>query len=110
MTANPLTLTQEERELQTKGHLRSATALSIKRAVYAVLCCTVLMLLAVPARADVCSTAFPGSQLRRNHHHNRSRRETLRLRSLEREVRMTASKTSWLESQTIRVWPWVPSS
>ena len=59
MTANLLTLTQEKRELQTKGKLRSATALSIKRAVYAVLCCTVLMLFAAPAMADVCSTAFP---------------------------------------------------
>ena len=59
MTSNLLTLTQEKRELQTKGHLRSATALSIKRAVYAVLCCTVLMLFAAPAMADVCSTAFP---------------------------------------------------
>ena len=54
MTSNLLTLTQEKRELQTKGNLRSATALSIKRAVYAVLCGTVLMLFAAPAMADVC--------------------------------------------------------
>ena len=59
MTANLLTLTQEKRELQTKGQLLPATALFIRRAVYAVLCCTVLMLFAAPAMADVCSTAFP---------------------------------------------------
>ncbi|MGD0182991.1 MAG: hypothetical protein ABSC15_24525 [Terriglobales bacterium] len=29
------------------------------KALFAVLCCTVLMLIAAPAKADVCSTAFP---------------------------------------------------
>lgn len=29
------------------------------KALFAVLCCTVLMLIVTPAKADVCSTAFP---------------------------------------------------
>jgi hypothetical protein len=59
MTANLLTLTQEKRELQTKAHLLPATALSMRRAAFAVLYCTLLMLFAAPAWADVCSDAFP---------------------------------------------------
>jgi hypothetical protein len=60
MTANLLTLTQEKRGLQTKAHLLPATALSMRRVAFVVLGCTLQMLLAVPARADVCSDKFPG--------------------------------------------------
>jgi hypothetical protein len=59
MTANLLTLAQERREPQTKAHLLPATVLSVKRVVFVVLCCTLLMLFAAPAWADICSTAFP---------------------------------------------------
>jgi hypothetical protein len=59
MTANLLTLAQEKRELQTKAHLLPATFLSMKRVVFVVLSCTLLMLFAAPAWADVCSDAFP---------------------------------------------------
>jgi hypothetical protein len=43
--------------MQTKGHLLPATALFVKRAVFAVLCCTVLMLITAPAMADICTAA-----------------------------------------------------
>jgi hypothetical protein len=59
MTANLLTLAPEKREPQTKAHLLPATVLSMKRVVFVVLCCTLLMLFTAPAWADVCSTAFP---------------------------------------------------
>jgi hypothetical protein len=59
MTSNLLTLTKEKRELQTKGQLLPATALCVKRVFLAVLGCTFFTLLAAPAKADVCSTAFP---------------------------------------------------
>lgn len=60
MTANLLTLTKEKRELQSKGQFLLATALSMKRVVFAVLCCTLLMLFAAPAWADPCSAPTIG--------------------------------------------------
>jgi hypothetical protein len=60
MTANLLTPTAGKREQQTEKHFLSATTLCLKRAIFTVLGCTVLMLLAAPARADVCSNQFPG--------------------------------------------------
>ncbi len=59
MIANILTLTKEKSERRTERHLLPVAALSIKKLVFAALFCTVLMLFAAPARADVCSTAFP---------------------------------------------------
>jgi hypothetical protein len=58
MTANLLTLTQEKREVQTEAHLLPATVLSMKRVVFVVLCCTLLMLFTAPAWAqDICQAA-----------------------------------------------------
>jgi hypothetical protein len=59
MTANLLTLTKGKRAPQMDGHLLPAAAFSMKRVVFTVLGCTLLMLFAAPAKADVCSTAFP---------------------------------------------------
>jgi hypothetical protein len=57
MTANLLTLAQEKREPQTKAHLLPAIILSVKRVVFVVLCCTLLMLFTAPAWADICTNA-----------------------------------------------------
>ena len=57
MTATCLTLTREKRDLRTKGHLLPAT---VKRAIFTVLCGTLLVLFASPAWADPCSTPTIG--------------------------------------------------
>jgi len=57
MTAACLTLTREKRDLRTEGHLLPAT---VKRAIFTVLCGTLLVLFASPAWADPCSTPTIG--------------------------------------------------
>ena len=59
MTANILTLTKEKSEPRTEGHLLPAAALPSRNWFLLCSAVLVLMLFTAPARADVCSTAFP---------------------------------------------------
>jgi hypothetical protein len=61
MTANLPTLTKEKRELQMKRHLLPTTALSMRRVVFTILCCTLLLLFAAPAWADPCTAPTVGT-------------------------------------------------
>jgi hypothetical protein len=57
MTAICLALTKEKRDLRTKRHLLPAT---VKRAIFTVVCGTLLVLFASPAWADPCSAPTIG--------------------------------------------------
>lgn len=62
MTVDLPTLTIEKRELQMRRHLMQTTALSMRRVVFTILCCTLLMLFAAPAWAqpDPCNAPTVG--------------------------------------------------
>jgi hypothetical protein len=61
MTTNLRTLTREKRELPMKRNLMSITELAVmKKIAFAILCATLLMLIAAPAWADQCSAPSGG--------------------------------------------------
>ena len=57
VTANLLTKRKER--VSMKRFLMPASSISTKKVAFVILACAVLTLLAAPAMADVCSTAFP---------------------------------------------------
>jgi hypothetical protein len=60
MTASLCTLKREKRRIPMKRSLVPAVSpAAMKRVTFAIFCVTLLTLLAAPARADVCSDAFP---------------------------------------------------